>query len=78
MRIEEWWPAVDPSARQWLIDNNGDVVPLNILEQISAVAGASTADASWVGHNAPEGFFLSDEAIDWIEETANEEVPEDE
>ncbi len=69
---------MDPSTQQWLINNNGDVVPPNILDQITAVAGAPTADASWVGETAPEGFFLSDEAIDWIEETANDEVSEDE
>ena len=69
---------MDPSTQQWLINNNGDVVPQNILDQITTVAGAPTADASWVGDNAREGFLLSDEAIDWIEETANDEVSEDE
>ena len=78
MRIEEWWPKVDPSTQQWLINNNGDAVPPHILDQITALAGAATADASWVGDSVREGFFLSDEAIDWIEETANDEVPEDE
>lgn len=77
MRIEEWWPRVDPSTRQWLIDNNGDVVPPTVLEKITAVAGVPTAGDSWVGDNDSEGLFLSDEAIDWIEETANDEVPED-
>jgi hypothetical protein len=57
-----------------LINNNGDVVPPSVLNQITAVAGKRTADASWVGGNLPEGFFLSDEAIDWIEKTANDEV----
>ena len=56
MRIEEWWPGLDSSTQQWLINNNGDVVPLNILDQITAVAGAPTADASWVGDNVSEGF----------------------
>lgn len=78
MRIEDWWPRLDSSTQQWLINNNGDVVPPNILDQITAVAGVPTADASWVGDNVPEGFFLSDDAIDWIEETANDEVAADE
>ncbi|MGZ3434274.1 MAG: hypothetical protein ACXVA7_21125 [Isosphaeraceae bacterium] len=78
MGIEEWWPRLDSSTQQWLINNNGDVVPPNILDQITAVAGAPTADASWVGGQRFGGFFLSDEAIDWIEETANDEVFEDE
>lgn len=71
MRIENWWPLLDPSTQQWLINNNGDVVPPAILAQITAVAGQPTAEASWGGDSAPEGFFLSDEAVDWIEETAN-------
>lgn len=77
MRIEDWWPLLDSSTQQWLINNNGDVLPPSILEQITAVAGQPTADASWVGDNVPEGLFLTDEAIDWIEETANDEVSED-
>ena len=68
---------MDPSTQQWLINNNGDVVPPSILDQITAVAGVPTTDASLVGENAPEGFFLSDEAIDWIEEMGNDEVSED-
>ncbi|WP_125611939.1 hypothetical protein [Specibacter cremeus] len=78
MRIENWWPLLDSSTQQWLINNNGDVVPLSVLDQIMAVAGQPTADASWVGDNVREGFFLSDEAIDWIEKTANDEVSEGE
>lgn len=73
MRIEEWWPRLDGSTQQWLIDNNGDVVSPDILDQITAVAGEPTADASWVGNNVPEEFSLSDEAIDWIEMMANDE-----
>lgn len=78
MRIEEWWPRIDSSTQQWLIDNNGDVVPPNVLDQISAAAGAPTADAPWVGDDGPGGFFLSNGATDWIEETANDEVSKDE
>jgi len=73
MRIENWWPLLDRSTRQWLINNNGDVVPPAILAQITAVAGQPTAEASWGGDSSAEGFFLSDEAVDWIEETANSE-----
>ncbi|MBC7443262.1 MAG: hypothetical protein H7311_12235 [Ramlibacter sp.] len=78
MRIEDWWPLLDWSTQQWLINNNGDVVPPDVLDQITAAAGEPTADASWVGNNVPEGFSLSDEAIDWIEMAANDEVSEDE
>ncbi|MGO4384890.1 hypothetical protein [Specibacter sp. RAF43] len=73
MDIENWWPLLDPATRQWLMDNNGDVVPPGVLDQITAVAGHPEVDASWAGDSVPEGFLLSDEAIDWIEDTANDE-----
>ena len=56
--------------------NNGDAVPIPIVEQITEVAGAIPADAWWVGQNGPSGFSFSDAAIDWIEEVANEEAPQ--
>ncbi|WP_411733455.1 hypothetical protein, partial [Paeniglutamicibacter sp.] len=74
MNIENWWPLLNSSTRQWLIDNNGDVVPPSILDQITAVAGPPTAEASWAADNVAEEFLLSDQAIDWIEEAANDEV----
>lgn len=73
MHIEDWWPRLDTETRQWMIDNNGDAVPPEILERITTVAGMSTARAPWVGADDAEGFFLSDTAVDWIEETANGE-----
>lgn len=76
MNIQDWWPLLDSSTQQWLINNNGDIVPLTILFQITAVAGQPTPDGSWVGGNGNDGFSLSDEAIDWIEQTANNEDSE--
>lgn len=73
MNIENWWPLLNSSTRQWLIDNNGDVVPPNILDQIEAVAGPLMPEAPWVAGNDAEEFLLSDQAIDWIEEAANAE-----
>ena len=77
MRIEEWWPKLDPATREWLIANNGDVVPTTVLGQIAEVGGDVTSDASSIGDNGPGGFLLSDAAIDWIEETANHETDSD-
>lgn len=74
MNIENWWPLLNSSTRQWLIDNNGDVVPPSILDQITAVAGHPTAEASWAADSVAEEFLLSDQAIDWIEEAANDEI----
>ena len=41
-----------------------------------AVAGKAAESTSWVGHIGRDGFSLSDEAIDWIEQTANDEDSE--
>lgn len=75
MNIQDWWPLLDSSTQQWLIDNNGDVVPPGILDQITAMTGQATAEDSWIHDTGHDGLFLSDEAIDWIEQTANEEGP---
>ncbi len=74
MRIEEWWPKLDPATREWLIANNGDVVPITVLGQIAEAGGDVTSEASSIGDNSPDGFLLSDAAVDWIEETANHET----
>ena len=76
MRIEEWWPKLDPSTQEWLIANNGDVVPATVLAQI-AEAGGDVTSASAIGDNGPGGFLLSDATVDWIEETANHETDSD-
>ena len=78
MRIKDWWSLLDWSTQRWLINNNGDVVPPHVLARITAVAGEPTAETSWVGDNLPDGFLPSDEAIDWIEMTANNEVADEE
>lgn len=75
MNIQDWWPLLDSPTQQWLIDNNGDVVPPGILDQITAMTGQATAKDSWIQDTGHDGLFLSDEAIDWIEQTGNEEGP---
>ena len=76
MSIEAWWPKLRQESREYLIDNNGDVVPPDLVGEIVQAGGVITTDAWWVGQSGPTGFFLSDEAIDWIEEVANGETPE--
>ena len=78
MKIEEWWPKLDPAAQEWLIANNGDVVPTTVLGQIAEAGGDVTSDASSsIGDNSPGGLLLSDAEVDWIEETANRETDSD-
>ena len=75
MSIEQWWPKLKPSTQQWLIDNNGDAVPAEVLIEITDAGGAAASDAWWVGRGGPSGFYFSDEAVDWIEAVGNGEAP---
>ncbi len=76
MTMEQWWPRLKPSAREWLIANNGDAVPAEMVTEITNAGGDVAGDAWWVGQSGPSGFYFSDEAVDWIEAVANGETPE--
>ena len=73
MEIIEWWPKLDSDAKAWLIAHNGEAVSPDVLGKIVGAGGAVTSSAWWVGESGPDGFFLSDEAVDWIETAANDE-----
>ena len=75
MSIEEWWPKLQSQSREYLITNNGDVVPSDIVEEITAAGGVVTSNAWWLSQSGSDGIVLSDEAVDWIEEVANGETP---
>lgn len=73
MNIDQWWPKLDPSAREWLIANNGDAISAEVLTQIAAAVGSISSDSRWVEESDEGGFVLSDEETDWIEALANAE-----
>jgi len=73
MNIEQWWPKLSAGTKEWLIANNGDAVPEPIVSEIVAAGGVVASESRWVGQSDPDGLFLSDDAIDWIEAAANEE-----
>ena len=75
MPIEVWWPRLRPGTREWLISNNGDAVPARVMDEIAAVGGPAQADGWWVDEGDSAGFYMPDDAIDWIEEVANAEMP---
>jgi len=64
---------VDSETRAWLIAHNGEAIDADVAKKIEAAGGLFSSHAWWVGEQGPEGVFLSDEAVDWIEATANEE-----
>lgn len=76
MNIDEWWPKLKPSTRAWLIENNGDALPAEVVAEIASAGGPVSSDAWWVGQGGPSGLYMPDAAIDWIEAVANGEVPE--
>ncbi|WP_028268094.1 hypothetical protein [Arthrobacter sp. MA-N2] len=76
MSIEHWWPKLKPSTREWLIENNGDAVPAEVVAEITEADGPIASDAWWAGRSGHSGFYFPDEAIDWIEAVANGEAPE--
>lgn len=74
MQIIDWWPKLDSDAQAWLIAHNGEAVSPEVLIKIVAAGGSVTSKAWWIGEHGPDGFYLSDEAVDWIETTANDEA----
>lgn len=76
MSIEAWWPKLSERSREYLIANNGDVVPPELVAEITHAGGTITPGEWWVGQSGPSGLHLSDEAIAWIDEVANGETPQ--
>jgi hypothetical protein len=74
--IELWWPKLKPSTRHWLVENNGDAVPTEVVAEIAEAGGSVASDAWWVGESEPSGFYFSDQGVDWIEAVGNGEEPE--
>jgi len=73
MDIENWWPKLEPSTRQWLIAHNGEALPAEVVAEIRRAGGSVASDASSVDDGTAPGSFLPDAAVDWIEAAANEE-----
>ena len=73
MDIENWWPKLQPSTRQWLIAHNGEALPPEVAAEVRRAGGTLATDASSVDESGATGSFLPDDAIDWIEAVANEE-----
>jgi hypothetical protein len=71
----EWWASLDPGTKDWLIAHNGEALPERVLARVVAAGGDVTSNAWWVGEQGRDGFYLSDEAVDWIEAVGNAEAP---
>lgn len=73
--IEHWWPRLSQETRDWLVAHNGDEVPAAVVAEITRAGGLVAGDAWGAGHDTPQGAYLPDEVVDWIEAVANGEVP---
>jgi hypothetical protein len=73
--IEHWWPRLSQETRDLLIASNGDQVPASVVAQITRAGGSVSTDDRGSGHHTPEGTYLPDEVVDWIEAVANGETP---
>ncbi len=75
MSIEQWWTKLQPSTQEWLIENNGDVVPAAVVAEIAEAGGPASDDSWWADQSEAQGHYFPDDAIDWVEATANDEGP---
>lgn len=74
MDIEQWWPLVTASTRQYLIDHAGEPVPDDVAGEITKAGGSVSPEAWWVDDIGADGaVILSDAGVDWIESAANGE-----
>ena len=76
-RIELWWPRLRAETQQWLMANNGDAMPAPLMAEIEAAGGPAVSDPWWSEQEGSVGGCMPDDAIDWIEETGNDEGPAD-
>ncbi|KJC63547.1 hypothetical protein [Agreia bicolorata] len=74
MTIEQWWPNLNDATQAWLIAHNGEALPASVIAEIVAAGGVATSESTWVAEVGPDGLLPSDEAVDWIEAAANDEV----
>lgn len=63
MSIDVWWPRLRRESREWLVANNGDAVPAEVVDDIVRAGGAVS------------GSYLPDDEVDWVEAVANGEDP---
>ncbi|PRY68461.1 hypothetical protein B0I08_104163 [Glaciihabitans tibetensis] len=75
MEIAEWWPKLTHATRDWLLANNGDAVPAEIMTEIAAAGGPGKSEPWWTNQIDSDGFYFPDDASDWVEAVANDERP---
>jgi hypothetical protein len=83
MDIAQLWPSLSAPTRDWLIANNGDAISPEVLDEFVRANGSAIPDDWWGDHgdhgDQSDGadHYLPDDAVDWIEATANQEDTSD-
>lgn len=73
MDMSQIWPLLTDSTRTWLGDHNGEPLPDDIVDEILTITAGHRDPSWWAGDSREGETQLTDEAVDWIEETANGE-----
>jgi hypothetical protein len=77
MNIARLWPSLSAPTRDWLIANNGDALSPEALDELVRANGSAIPDAWWGDQSDATNHYLPDDAVDWIEATANQEGTSD-
>lgn len=73
MDMSQVWPRLATSTQTWLIAHNGEPLPDDILDEILTVTAGQRDPRWWAGGSHEGETQLTDEAVGWIDETANRE-----
>jgi hypothetical protein len=74
MDFSQIWPMLSSSSRGWLMEHNGEPLPEEVIADILGVTGGERNDQWWAGPSVEGETELTEEAVDWIEDAANDEV----
>ena len=75
MDLPQIWARLRPETRQWLSDHNGEPLPDVVVTELLSVTQGERDASWWAGESRDGETQLTDAAVDWIEETANQEGP---
>ncbi|QKT11627.1 hypothetical protein [Rhodococcus sp. W8901] len=75
MNIAGWWTQLSGETRDWLVEHNGEPLTPSVRSEVVAVNDGDLDPSWWSGESVDGQSELTDEAIDWIEARANDEVP---
>ena len=67
------WPHLAAPTQEWLVEHNGEPLPDDIVKEILTVTAGQRDPRWWAGDSLDGETQLTDEAVDWIDQTANGE-----